>query len=148
MSGKFPLQPLLDLASERMDEASRRLGELIAMETADKNKLRMLQDYRAEYEARFLEQARNGIGPDAWRNYSAFIGRLDEAIAVQRESVQRAGRNTADGQQAWMAQRNKVKAFDTLAQRHHQTVLRQENRAEQKLSDEHAARRHGPTDQD
>lgn len=148
MSGKFPLQPLLDLASERMDEASRRLGELIAMEAADQHKLRMLQDYRAEYEARFLEQARNGIGPDAWRNYSAFIGRLDEAIAVQRDSVQRAGRNTADGQQAWMSQRNQVKAFDTLAQRHHQTVLRQENRAEQKLSDEHAARRHGPIDQD
>ena len=30
MTEQFPLQPLLDLANNRMDDAARRLGELIA----------------------------------------------------------------------------------------------------------------------
>src|SRR5690606_11580153 len=75
-----PLQPLLELMQSRMDEAARRLGELIASETEGKHKLEMLQIYRAEYQQRFLQAAASGIGPDAWRNYSAFLVKIDEAI--------------------------------------------------------------------
>ena len=34
MTEQFPLQPLLDLANNRMDDAARRLGELIASDRA------------------------------------------------------------------------------------------------------------------
>ena len=55
MSESFPLQPLLDLANNRMDEAARKLGELIASEHAVEEKLALLVDYRKEYHARFVE---------------------------------------------------------------------------------------------
>ena len=48
MSESFPLQPLLDLANNRMDEAARKLGELIASEHAVEEKLALLVDYRKE----------------------------------------------------------------------------------------------------
>ena len=76
MTEPFPLQPLLDLANSRMDDAARKLGELIASEQAVEDKLKLLQAYRKEYQDRFVEAARNGIGPDAWRNFSAFLGKL------------------------------------------------------------------------
>ncbi len=101
----------------------------------------MLEDYRAEYHERFVQAARDGLSPDAWRNYSAFIAKLDDAIAAQRKVVEQSRARTAEGQQAWLTQRTKLKAFDTLAQRHQQTVARSEARQEQKQSDEHAARR-------
>lgn len=142
MTGKFPLQPLLDLANTRMDEAARRLGELIASQRDGQQKLEMLQGYRDEYHARFVEAARNGIGPDAWRNFSAFIGKLDDAIAAQRRVVEQSRDRTAQGQEVWLAQRNRVKAFDTLSQRHQAGVARQDAKREQKLSDEHTARRY------
>ena len=118
MSEPFPLQALLDLANNRMDDAARKLGELIASERAVEEKLSLLVDYRKEYQARFVEAARNGIGPDAWRNFSAFLGKLDDAIAQQQRLVSDSRQRTEQGQQAWVDQRNKVKAFDTLSHRH------------------------------
>lgn len=141
MPPAFHLQPLLDLANTRTDEAARKLGELVAAERDVDQKLKMLEDYRHEYHERFLQAAREGLSPEAWRNYSAFIGKLDDAIGVQRKVVDQSRERTAEGQQAWLAQRTKLKAFDTLSQRHQQVVSRQEARQEQKQSDEHAARR-------
>lgn len=140
MSNPFPFKPLLDLTVNRMDDAARRLGELIASEQEGTRKLELLQNYRAEYEARFQEAARNGIGPEAWRNFSAFLGRIDEAIAAQHAAVDRSRERTAAGQRAWLAQRNKVKAFDTLQQRHEAGEARKSARQEQKFLDEHSAK--------
>ena len=140
MSESFPLQPLLDLANNRMDEAARKLGELIASEHAVEEKLALLVDYRKEYHARFVEAVRNGIGPDAWRNFSAFLGKLDEAITQQERAVSVSRQRTEQGQQAWVDQRNKVKAFDTLSHRHQSQQARNEAKQEQRLTDEHAAK--------
>jgi flagellar protein FliJ len=143
MNGKFPLQPLLDLAQDRMNDAARKLGELIASERDSQQKLEMLQNYRNEYHTRFMQAAREGIGPDAWRNFSTFLGRIDEAITSQAKLLEQSRHQTAQGQQAWITQRNKVKAFDTLSQRHQAGVVRSENRREQKMTDEHAAKKRG-----
>ena len=90
MPPAFHLQPLLDLASTRTDEAARKLGELVAAERDVEQKLKMLEDYRAEYHERFVQAARDGLSPDAWRNYSAFIAKLDDAIAAQRKVVEQS----------------------------------------------------------
>lgn len=141
MSSRFHLQPLLDLAQTRTDDAARKLGELISSERSLEQKLTQLEDYRQEYHDRFMQAVRDGIGPDAWRNFTAFIGRLDEAITAQRMIVEQSRQQTAQGQQSWLAQRNRLKAFDTLSQRHQAGVARSEAKQEQKLTDEHAARR-------
>lgn len=142
MSKPFPLQPLLDLANNRMDGAARRLGELIAGESEDCRKLELLENYRAEYQQRFQDACRDGIGPDAWRNFSLFIAKLDEAINAQRAAVEQARRSTAHGQKVWLDQRNKVKAFDTLSQRHMAQEARNDFRREQRQTDEHATKQH------
>jgi len=140
MSPRFHLQPLLDLAQTRTDEAARQLGELVAAERDVAQKLQMLEDYRREYNDRFVEAAREGLSPDAWRNYGAFITRLDEAILAQRKLAEQSQQLIAQGQQHWLAQRNKLKAFDTLSQRHQAGLAHIEARQEQKMADEHAAR--------
>ncbi|MDR2259334.1 MAG: flagellar export protein FliJ [Azoarcus sp.] len=141
MPEKFPLQPLLDLANTRMDEATRHLGELIASERDGQQKLELLQRYRAEYGERFAAAARGGIGPDAMRNYSNFIGRLDEAIDAQRRVVEQSHLHTSQGQRQWIAQRTKVRAFDTLSQRFQNELARKAARQEQRAADEHASRK-------
>lgn len=146
MSNSFHLQPLLDLARTRTDDAARELGELVAAERSVEEKLVLLENYRAEYLQRFADAARDGLTPDAWRNYSAFIVRLDEAVAAQRAAVEQSRARTVEGQQAWVEQRNRLKAFDTLSQRHQNMLARMEAKAEQKMSDEHAARRSRASD--
>lgn len=142
MSHSFPLKPLLDLTQTRMDDAARRLGELIASEQEGTRKLELLQNYRAEYETRFHDAARNGMSPEAWRNYASFLGRIDEAVAIQAAAVERSRRLTIAGQDAWREQRNKVKAFDTLQKRFDAGEARKAAKQEQRASDEYAAKRH------
>lgn len=142
MSSHFHLQPLLDLANTRTDEAARRLGELVAAERGQAQKLEMLETYRKEYSERFVQAARDGMSPDAWRNFSAFMDKLDDAVAAQRRLVTQSQARTAEGQQEWIAQHSRLKAFDTLSQRHQSTLDHAEARREQKQADEHAARRY------
>lgn len=141
MPNKFPLQPLLDLANTRMDEATRQLGELIASERSDQQKLELLQHYRAEYGERFVEAARGGISSDTMRNYGAFLARIDEAIDAQQRIVEQSRQHTTQGQQQWMAQRTKVRAFDTLSHRFQNEQVRKATKQEQRATDEHASRK-------
>lgn len=148
MSKTFHLQPLLDLSNLRLDEATRQLGKLIAGEQEASQRLDLLVQYRDEYQTKFLAAASNGLGPDAWRNYQHFLGRLDQAIDQARSMVALSKQRTAAGQQNWLVKRGKVQAFDTLAQRHKTRLAYTEARQEQKLSDEHAARRFGAMEED
>ncbi|MCL2161860.1 MAG: flagellar export protein FliJ [Betaproteobacteria bacterium] len=141
MSEKFPLQPLLDLANVRMDEVTRALGELIASERSSQQKLALLQGYRSEYSERFIEAARSGIGSEAMRNYTNFLSRIDEAIEIQQKIVEQSHQHTSQGQQQWVEQHTKVRAFDTLSQRFQSELARKTSRQEQRTSDEHASRK-------
>lgn len=139
----FHLQPLLDLSNLRLDEATRQLGKLIAGEQEASQRFELLVQYRDEYQTRFLAAASSGLGPDAWRNYQHFLGRLEQAIEQARQLVESSRQRTAIGQKNWLEKRGKAKAFDTLAHRHAVRVAYAETRREQKQSDEHAARRFG-----
>lgn len=143
MSQSFRLQSLLDLSNLHLDEATRLLGKLIAGEQEASQRHALLVQYRDEYQARFLAAAGNGLAPDAWRNYQHFLGRLDQAIEQARAMVDTSKQQTAAGQQNWLDKRGKVKAYDTLAQRHQMRVAYTEARQEQKQADEHTALRFG-----
>jgi len=148
MSKAFRLQPLLDLSNLRLDEATRQLGKLIAGEQEAAQRLELLIQYRDEYHARFLTVAGNGVGPQTWGNYRQFLERLDQAIEQARSMVVASKQRTALGQKNWVEQQGKVKAFDTLAQRHQARQVYAENRQEQRQSDEHGARRHAAAGED
>ena len=140
MAKPFSLQTLLELSQLRMDEAGRRLGELLAGEQKDGQRVTLLQQYREEYRERFVASVKLGIGRDAMNNYQFFLLRLDEAIIQAQEMAAQAKQRTIAGQRAWLDQRGRVKAYDTLSQRHYSREQYIENRKEQKAQDEHAAR--------
>lgn len=136
----FPLQSLLDLSNVRMDDAARKLGQLLASEQEVGKTLALLEQYREEYETRFRQAAQNGLTREEWSNYQSFLGRLDEAVAQQRTLVEASKQRTVDGQREWLDKRNRVKAFDALSQRHKACEVRSEARTEQRAQDELAAK--------
>jgi flagellar FliJ protein len=146
MSPSFPLQSLLDLSQLRLDEAGRRLGELISGEQEATKRLELLIEYRGEYQARFVAAAQAGLAPREWQNFRSFLQRLDDAVNQADVLAKQSRQRTASGQKEWLAKRGKVKAFDTLAQRHQTQIDHHELRREQKESDEHTALRHGRND--
>lgn len=125
---------------DRSDEATRQLGRLIAEEQSAQSRLALLEQYREEYNQRFRESSQNGMTPQAWRNFQEFMGRIDEAIAQQRLVVASSKQNTETGQAQWKEQNTRLKAIDTLSDRHLINERYREGKMEQKLQDEFAAR--------
>ena len=140
MTKPFSLQTVLELMQTRADDATQTLARLIANERDAKNKLDMLQQYRDEYALRFRQTAQNGLSQREWRNYQEFLNRLDEAIDTQRQTLTLQKQRTAAGQAQWQQQQKKLKAFDTLSERHYASENARELKREQKTQDEFAAR--------
>lgn len=140
MSPAFPLQTLLELSQIRLDDATRRLGELMAGERTAGERLTLLAQYRSEYHSRFLTAAQSGLSQDQWRNFQAFLAKLDNAIGQAQAAVDQSKRHTEAGQKAWLDKRGEMKAFDTLSRRHQQRQQYAEQKRDQKAQDEHAAR--------
>lgn len=144
----FTLQPLLEIMQNRADEATRKLGQLLAAEQNQRSRLEMLENYRAEYAQRLRDTAAEGITPLALRNYQDFMARIDEAIAQQRAVVDASARNTKAGQDHWQTQNRQLKAIDTLSNRHDARERLRENKQEQKVQDEFSTRRYGLQEND
>lgn len=142
MAQPFSLQPLLEVMQNRTDEATRKLGQLIAAEQSQKSRLQMLEQYRAEYAMRMTQATAEGITQLVLRNYQDFLGRIDEAISQQRLVVQNSENSTKAGQEHWKAQNKQLKAIDTLSTRHDARERYRENKQEQKLQDEFTTRKY------
>ena len=142
MAKPFSLQPLLDIMQERSDEATRRLGQLIAAEQNQKSRLGMLEGYRAEYAKKLKIAIETGITPLVLQNYRDFLARIDEAIEQQVRMVNQSETDTRRGQDEWRQQNRQLKALDTLSQRHDQRELMRENKQDQKIQDEFSTRKY------
>ena len=142
MAKAFNLQPLLEIMQTRVDEKTRQLGQLIAAEQNARSRLQLLKQYREEYFQKLRNAISQGLTPLALRNYQDFISRIDEAITQQTRAVDHSARSTANGQAEWREHNQRLKAIDTLSQRHDARELYRENRAEQKLMDEFTSRKY------
>ncbi len=148
MAQPFNLQPLLEIMQERADEATRKLGQLIANEQSAKTRLQLIEQYREEYNQRFRQAAEQGLSPLAWNNFQEFLGRIDEAIHQQKLVVADSERGTAAGQASWQEQNKRLKAIDTLSDRHDARQRYRENKLEQKQLDEYTTRKFGTRETD
>ena len=140
MASRSALDTLIELAQRDTDDAAKRLG--VALKAADdtEQKLTMLLGYRDDY-ARRLDGAQvAGITPMAYRNFVAFMDKLENAIRGQREVVKHAHHKSALEKAAWQECERKRLSFRTLNERAAAEALRLENKRDQKLMDEHAAR--------
>lgn len=138
------VQTLLDLSKMRLDEATRMLGALISGEQVASERLKLLQGYRTEYHQRFMEAAQRGIDRMTWRNYQAFLDKLDASIVQAEAAVEQSRQRTALGQREWIGKKDRVRAFDTIAQRHEARAQQATQQTEQKMQDEFAARKTRP----
>jgi flagellar FliJ protein len=141
MTKSAPVKTLIDLSQMRLDEAARILGNLISGEKIASERLKILVGYRSEYHTRFMAAAQVGIDRDSWRNYQAFLERLDSSITQAEAEVEQSRQRTALGQQEWLGKKDRLRAFDTLAQRHQLREQHAAQHTEQKMQDEFAAQK-------
>ena len=136
----FSLQPLVHLAQQKNDAATRKFGLLNQQQQVAQTKLDTLLQYRKDYQARFQEAAQNGMSQSDLRNFQNFIQRLDEAIAQQRNANEQALNSVQKGRNDLQDTQRKMKSFYTLEQRHLENEKKLAEKSEQRQQDEHTGR--------
>ncbi|HUX63924.1 flagellar export protein FliJ [Sulfuricella sp.] len=136
MPRRFPLQPLLDLAQNHTDAAARDLHTLKVGWQEAEEKFRQLTAYREDYRAKLLQTTKLGMQVSSLRDFQLFLGKIEVAIRQQAEEVERCKKRWEDGRYEWQAKQRKLKAFDTLSQRHLSSERKREDKLEQREQDE------------
>jgi flagellar FliJ protein len=136
----FSLQPLVHLAQQKNDAATKKLGQLNQQHQTAQEKLDALQQYRKDYQVKFQEEAKVGMNPVDMKNFQDFIGRLDQAIQQQTSVIEKTKAGVQTGRTELMDTTRKMKSFDTLAQRHVDSEKKIEAKNEQRMQDEFTGR--------
>jgi flagellar FliJ protein len=140
MAHPSALDTLIELAQRESDDAARRLAAALRAVDEAEQKLGMLLGYRDDY-AHKLDAAQSaGITPFAYHNFVAFVAKLDNAIGGQREVLKHAQYKRDVEKQAWQESERKRLSYRTLSERAAAEALKLENKRDQKMMDEHAAR--------
>jgi len=134
------LETLIDLAQKDSDAAAKRLGAANKLVEEAEQKLEMLVGYRDEY-ARKLDAAQvAGITPFAYHNFVAFIDKLDNALNGQRDVLKHARFKAETERKTLQESERKRLSYRTLNERAASEALKVQNKRDQKLMDDHAAR--------
>ncbi len=136
MASLQSLRLLLDHTQKQADDAALNLGKLNQKQQEAEKTLQMLLEYRENYQARFMATASNGINLADWRNYMAFIGKLDNAISEQEKNIEHARQRTETGKHEFQIHRKKLKSYDTLLERARNSQEAREQKREQRQLDE------------
>jgi len=140
MAHPSALDTLIELAQRESDAAATRLGAALKAVDEAEQKLQMLLGYREDYAARLDAAQATGITPFAYHNFIAFVAKLDNAIGGQREVLKHAQYKGELEKAAWQESERKRLSYRTLTERAAAEALKAENKRDQKMMDEHAAR--------
>ena len=140
MANPSALETLIELAQRASDDAAKRLGNALKNVEDAEQKLKMLLGYRDDYAQRLDQAQMAGITPFAYANFVAFVGKLDNAINGQQEVLKHAKYKSELEKTAWQESERKRLSYRTLNDRAAAEALKIENKRDQKMMDDHAAR--------
>jgi flagellar FliJ protein len=140
MANSSALETLIDLAQRESDACAKRLGAALKVVEEGEQKLQMLLGYRQDYADRLDQNQMAGITPFAYQNFVAFLGKLEQAINGQRDVLKHAQYKADTEKKAWQESERKRLSYRTLTERAALEALKIENKRDQKMMDDHAAR--------
>jgi len=134
------LQPVVDLAEEKAEQATRSLATHQRGLAEAEHQLIELRKYRNEY-----AEMPGGIGVSSLLNRQQFLLKIDMAIVQQLGEVQRREQMLDRAQQQWGEARGRAKALDSVTTKYREQERKSEDRREQEQADERSQYRRGTT---
>ena len=139
MSAETPLDVLINLAQDKLDEAGRNLAELGDRRREAQGQLNTLDGYRADYTKRLQSTTEQGVSAPNYHNFRQFIATLDEAISQQNTIIAQIDVRLEEGRQRWHDEKRRLNSYETLKTRQIRQMQYREQRREQRASDEISA---------
>ena len=129
---------MMEMEQQKPDDWARNLGQLNSRQQEVEKKLTLVLQYRQNYQLQLQSSIANGIDQIEWRNFNAFLNKLDAAVTEQRQAVLHAKTLTTIANNEFLACQRKLKSYSTLSKRQHMAETLKQNKLEQKLLDEFA----------
>jgi flagellar FliJ protein len=134
------LQPVVDLAAEKAEDATRVLATHQRGLADAEHQLVELRKYRNEY-----AEMPGGIGVSALLNRQQFLQKIDMAIVQQLGEVQRREQALDRARQQWSDARGRAKALDSVTTKYREQDRKSQDRREQEQADERSQYRRNST---
>ncbi|HEX5306514.1 MAG TPA: flagellar export protein FliJ [Dyella sp.] len=134
------LQPAVDQAHKRRDDAMQKLAEQQQGLARAEHQLGELRRYRQDYAA----GQGDGMSVSALLNRQQFIERIDRAIEQQQLEVQRQQRLLEMARGHWRNAHAREQALDSVVSNYRETERKAEDRREQSDVDERMQHRRPP----
>ena len=135
------LQPVQEVFDDTEQRLAQHLAACERLLSGCEVKLRELCGYRDDYTQGFARRAGAGMGARELVDYQAFMARLNEAIEHQTEVTEQARRERDLQRKRWQDAARRAKALGHVISTWQSEELREQDRREQRDSDERAQRR-------
>ncbi len=135
------LRPLAKLAKDDEHSAARLMSECQRRLDLQRARLDDLRAYRQDYDNKLYTTGRSGMEAGALQRYKSFLAKLDEAIALQVQVVERIQEEYEQKSSAWSDARARHKSLDKAVAHHRSQEVARQERREQQQNDERAQRR-------
>lgn len=132
-------KPIHHLAQQSEDVAAQTLGKIQRELSQHHEKLSELMKYYQDYQARFNEQAANGMSVVQVQSYQKFISQLEVAIQQQKEHIVRVSEACDSSRADWTSERQKTQVLEKVMIRYEKKEQQDLNREEQRKNDEFVA---------
>lgn len=134
------LQILIEQASEKAEKAAKSMALTQQKLQQGQDKLNMLQSYRDECENGMHNKASVGLTGQQLRNQLAFVAKIAEAIQQQGREIEFLNSTLIHQRKQWQEALAEQRKFEALVEREKRKQAKLENKRDQKMNDEFAAR--------
>lgn len=138
MKNNRPLMIALDMSRERRESAEAAMAAAARLLRDAEEKLQLLHRYHSDYLGKLRQTGSTSVSSLA--NSRAFVAKLEMAVTAQAEDVERCRETAGSAKVAWQEASRRVISLEVLIKRREQAEALKGARAEQKQSDEFAAR--------
>ena len=136
MIGTKRLVPLLKRAQDKQDTVARQLAERQKVLDTHIQRLQELRQYTDEY----IQAPLPGINTAALLNRRAFLDRLESAVKLQAQTVERNRQLVDTERQRLIAASRELQVLQTLNERYQEQERAQADRRDQRVLDDLGAR--------
>lgn len=134
---------VLGLAEKQKDAADRYLADSQQRLQQAESQLIQLQNYMLEYQQQFTQAGQQGLTTDQLRQHQAFIGRLEQALRQQHETIRVAKHQLDQVKQYWQSVYARYKGIEKLTDKVILSEQKQRDKQDQQAVDERSQRIRG-----
>lgn len=134
------LQILIEQASEKAEQLARNMANTQQKLAQGQDKLNMLQSYREECESGMHNKASGGMTGQQLRNQLAFVGKITQAVTQQTREIEFLNTTLVHQRTQWQEALAEQRKYEALVAREKLKQAKLENKRDQKMNDEFAAR--------